>query len=112
MARLDRLGAAKEVAQIGAAIGREFTHEMLAAVARLPEKELQQAAIELVRSGLVFHRGTPPRPIYTFKHALVQDAAYDSLLRSRRCQYRFKFPQMCRSKIPQLVGFGDQPIGW
>jgi class 3 adenylate cyclase/predicted ATPase len=103
MARLDRLGAAKEVAQIGAAIGREFTHEMLAAVARLPEKELLQAASELVHSGLVFRRGTPPRPIYTFKHALVQDAAYDSLLRSRRQELQARITSVMEDQFPETT---------
>ena len=70
MARLDRLGAAKEVAQIGAAIGREFTHALLAAVVRKPEQELGPALDRLVRAGLLFRQGVPPHANYLFKHAL------------------------------------------
>jgi class 3 adenylate cyclase/predicted ATPase len=85
MARLDRLGGpAKEVAQIGAAIGREFGHATLAAVMRKPEAELQSALQRLVVAGLLFRRGVPPHGMYLFKHALVQDAAYGTLLRESR----------------------------
>jgi predicted ATPase len=75
MARLDRLGPAKELAQIGAAIGREFSHALLAAVANKPEAELASSLDRLVRTGLLFRRGAPPQATYLFKHALVQDAA-------------------------------------
>ena len=84
LSRLDRLAAVKEVAQIGACIGREFRHELLAAVSPLDEDDLVAALTRLAESGLVFRRGEPPDAAYTFKHALVQDAAYASLLRSRR----------------------------
>jgi class 3 adenylate cyclase/predicted ATPase len=84
MARLDRLGPAKEVAQIGAAIGREFLHALLAAVLRKPEAELASALDRLVRAGLLFRQGVPPHATYLFKHALVQDAAYGTLLREPR----------------------------
>jgi class 3 adenylate cyclase/predicted ATPase len=84
MARLDRLGEAKEVAQIGAAIGREFSHALLAAVVRRPEAELHAALERLMQSGLVFKQGMPPHANYLFKHALVQDAAYGTLLRETR----------------------------
>ncbi len=84
MARLDRLPAAKQVAQIGAVIGREFGHELLATVAMLPEPTLLQGLNELVGTGLAFRRGIPPDAIYSFKHVLVQDTAYATLLRSRR----------------------------
>ena len=84
MARLDRLGPAKEVAQIGAAIGREFSHTLLAAVARKPETELQSALNRIVEAGLLFRQGAPPNATYLFKHALVQDAAYGTLLREPR----------------------------
>ena len=86
MARLDRLAPVKEVAQIGAVIGREFSHELLAAVSPLPEDKLGEALDQLVASELVFRRGAPPEATYTFKHALVQDAAYQSLLKSKRQQ--------------------------
>jgi predicted ATPase len=84
MARLDRLGPAKEVAQIGAAIGREFSHALLSAVTPKQEADLGSALDRLVRAGLLFRQGVPPHETYLFKHALVQDAAYETLLRSRR----------------------------
>ena len=85
MARLDRLGQApKEIAQIAAAIGREFSYELLAPVAERREGELQDALGRLGEAGLVFSRGAPPDATYLFKHALVRDAAYGSLLRRRR----------------------------
>jgi class 3 adenylate cyclase/predicted ATPase len=84
MARLDRLGRAKEVAQIGAAIGREFSHALLALVVRETDAELQLALDRLIQAGLLFRHGTPPHASYLFKHALVQDAAYGMLLREPR----------------------------
>jgi predicted ATPase len=84
MARLDRLGTAKEVAQIGAAIGREFSHALLAAVVHKPGVELASALDRLIAAGLLFRQGAPPHATYLFKHALVQDAAYGTLLRERR----------------------------
>ena len=84
MARLDRLGPSKEVAQIGAAIGREFSHPLLSAVARKPGSELAFTLDRLIQSGLLFRQGTPPHATYLFKHALVQDAAYGTLLREPR----------------------------
>jgi class 3 adenylate cyclase/predicted ATPase len=84
MARLDRLGAAKDIAQIGAAIGREFSHSVLAAVARKPETEMQSALDRLIAAGLLFRQGIAPHASYLFKHALVQDAAYGTLLREPR----------------------------
>jgi tetratricopeptide (TPR) repeat protein len=85
MARLDRLGGpAKEVAQIGAVLGREFAHSLLGAVVGKPEAELQAALDRIVAAGLLFQQGTPPHATYLFKHALVQDAAYGTLLREQR----------------------------
>jgi predicted ATPase len=84
MARLDRLCSAKAVAQIGAAIGREFSHALLAAVVRTSERELNSALGRLIEAGLLFRQGTPPHATYLFKHALVQDAAYGTLLREPR----------------------------
>ncbi|HEY7665064.1 MAG TPA: adenylate/guanylate cyclase domain-containing protein, partial [Xanthobacteraceae bacterium] len=84
MARLDRLGAAKEVAQIAAAIGREFSHRMLDSVARKPAGELAAALDRLLEAGLLFRQGLPPDATYLFNHALVQDAAYGTLLRDTR----------------------------
>ena len=89
MARLDRLGStAKEVAQIGAAIGREFSYELLsAAAAPLSQTEVRNALDLLVESDLLFQRGTPPEASYAFRHALVQDAAYGMLLRKQRSNF-------------------------
>lgn len=84
MARLDRLGAVKELAQIGACIGREFSHDLLASVSPLLAEPLAAALLRLVEAGLVTQRDVAPFATYTFKHALVQDAAYESLLKSRR----------------------------
>jgi class 3 adenylate cyclase/predicted ATPase len=84
MARLDRLGPAKEIAQIGAAIGREFSYALLAVVVSEPERNLQSALDRLTAAGLLFRQGTPPHATYLFKHALVQDAAYGTLLRGPR----------------------------
>ena len=84
MARLDRLGPAKELAQIGAAIGREFSHSLLDAVVRKSPAELQSALDRLIEAGLLFRQGVPPHATYLFKHALVQDAAYGTLLRDAR----------------------------
>lgn len=86
MARLDRLAPVREVAQIGAVIGREFPYELLSYIAEMSEERLQEALVELVRSGLVFRRGEIPEAVYIFKHALVRDAAYSGLLKSRRAQ--------------------------
>jgi class 3 adenylate cyclase/predicted ATPase len=86
MARLDRLGPAKEIAQIGAVIGREFSHALLAAVARKPQALFELALDRLIKTGLLYSRGVPPDATYLFKHALVQDAAYGTLLRKHRRQ--------------------------
>jgi predicted ATPase len=83
LARLDRLAPVLEVAQIGAALGRRFSHELIAAVAPMPRARLDEALAQLVEAELIYRRGTPPDAKYTFNHALVQDAAYSTLLRSR-----------------------------
>jgi class 3 adenylate cyclase/predicted ATPase len=93
MARLDRLAPVKEVAQISAVIGREFTYELLAAVAPMSGKQLDDALNQLVSSELVYRRGAPPDATYSFKHALVQDAAYQSLLKSKRQQLHARIAQ-------------------
>jgi predicted ATPase/class 3 adenylate cyclase len=93
MARLDRLAPARQMAQIGAAIGRQFSHELVHAVSLLPDNELKEALDRLVASGLIFRRGTPPRAEYIFKHALVQDAAYSTMLRPRRQELHLRIAQ-------------------
>ena len=100
MARLDRLGSAKEVAQIGAAIGREFTHALLAAVVSKPEEELASALDRIVRAGLLFRQGVPPHVSYIFKHALVQDAAYGTLLRAKRVELHARIARVLDQQFP------------
>ena len=103
MARLDRLAPVKEVVQIGAAIGREFTYELLAAVAPLRVLELEAVFNQLVEAELLFHHGQPSEARYRFKHALVQDAAYASLLRSRRQQLHARIAQMLEARLPDTT---------
>jgi class 3 adenylate cyclase len=103
MARLDRLASVRLVAQIGAAIGREFSYALLHAVSRLAEKELQAALARLVASELVFQRGRPPDSVYSFKHTLVQDAAHDSLLRSARQQLHAQIAEALETHSPELI---------
>ncbi len=100
MARLDRLAPVKEIAQIGAVIGREFSHKLLAAVSSLPEDKLREFLDQLVASELVFRRGSPPDANYTFKHALVRDAAYQSLLKSTRQQFHQKIARTLEEQFP------------
>ena len=104
MARLDRLGpAAKEIAQIGAVLGREFAYELIEPVAQRPEPELQAALDQLVDAGLLFCRGTPPHASYLFKHALVQDAAYWTLLRGRRQELHARVAAALEAHFADLV---------
>jgi class 3 adenylate cyclase/predicted ATPase len=100
MARLDRLAPVKEVAQIGAVIGREFSHELLAAVSPLSEADLGAALDQLVSSELVFRRGDPPEATYAFKHALVQDVAYQSLLKSKRQELNARVAEVLETCFP------------
>ena len=103
MARLDRLGPAKEVAQIGAALGREFSHALLAAVVRKPEAELQSALDRLVATGLLFRQGVLPQVSYLFKHALVQDAAYGTLLREPRRALHARIAEALESQFTNIA---------
>ena len=103
MARLDRLGPAKEVAQIGSAIGREFSHALLASVARKPEAELGSALDRLVQAGLLFRQGVPPHASYLFKHALVQDAAYGTLLREPRRALHARIAETLESQFAEIA---------
>jgi class 3 adenylate cyclase/tetratricopeptide (TPR) repeat protein len=103
LARLDRLAPTRELAQIGAALGRQFSHELISAVAEMPPQQLDDAMSQLLRAELVFRRGTPPDAEYTFKHALVQDAAYSTLLRSRRQQLHARIATTLEQKFPEIV---------
>ena len=100
MARLDRLAAVKEVAQLAATLGRTFSHELLAAASPLEEKELEDALTRLVRAELIYRLGLPPAVAYEFKHALVQDAAYQSLLKSTRQQYHQRIARTLEEQFP------------
>ena len=94
MARLDRLSAVREIAQLGATIGREFSYELLQAVSLLDEATIQQGLKQLVEAELVYQRGLLPQARYLFKHALIQDTAYQSLLKSRRQQVHHQIAQV------------------
>ncbi len=101
MARLDRLPQVKDVAQIGAVIGREFSYELVAAVAAVGEDDLQKGLEELAETELVFQRGTPPRSTYLFKHALVQNVAYESLLKRKRERLHARLAEVLEAQFPE-----------
>ena len=103
MARLDRLGPAKEVAQIGSAIGREFSHALLASVARKSEAELGSALDRLIQAGLLFRQGAPPQASYLFKHALVRDASYGTLLREPRRALHARIAEAVESQFAETA---------
>ena len=103
MARLDRIPEVKEVAQIAACIGREFSHPLLVAIAGRSEPDLGAALDRLVGTELVFRRGTPPEASYSFKHALVRDAAYESLLKSRRQQIHARIARVLETELSVIA---------
>jgi predicted ATPase len=108
MARLDRLGSAREVAQIGAAIGREFSHGLLSAVVNKLEPELASALDRLIETGLLFRQGVPPHASYLFKHALVQDAAYGTLVREPRRALHARIAEALETKFAEIAE--SQPV--
>jgi len=126
MARLDRLAAVREIAQIGAAIGREFSYFLLRALVGRDETALKDALAQLEDAELVFRRGEPPEAIYTFKHALVQDVAYENLLKSRRQVLHRRIAETLRDRFPTMAeiqpevvahhftqaGLGEAAIEW
>jgi predicted ATPase len=103
MARLDRLVTAKAVAQYAAVIGRQFSYQVLQAVSQLDETVLQHELKRLVDAELLYQRGLPPQATYTFKHALIQDTAYASLLRSTRQQYHQRIAQVLAARFPETA---------
>jgi class 3 adenylate cyclase/predicted ATPase/ABC-type transport system involved in cytochrome c biogenesis ATPase subunit len=103
MARLDRLAPVKEIAQVGAAIGREFSYSLMRALVGRDESALKHALDQLERAELVFRRGEPPEAIYSFKHALVRDTAYESLLKSRRHQLHGRIARALEERFPDVV---------
>ena len=103
MARLDRLAPVKEIGQIGAAIGREFSYSLLRALVGRDETALKHALAQLEQAELVFRRGEPPEAVYSFKHALVRDAAYESLLKSRRQQLHGQIARALEERFADIV---------
>ncbi len=101
LARLDRVPGVREVAQVAACIGREFSYSLLAAVSPVPEPDLQSALNRLTAAELIFRRGTPPETHYAFKHALVRDAAHESLLKSRRQQLHASIGRALEEHFPE-----------
>jgi class 3 adenylate cyclase/predicted ATPase len=126
MARLDRLVSAKGIAQLGAVIGRQFSYELLEAVSQLDEPTLQRELGRLVDAELVYQRGLPPHATYTFKHALIQDTAYESLLRNTRQGYHRRIVEVLTERFPEIAetqpellafhyteaGLNEQAIGY
>ena len=102
MARLDRLGAVKGIAQLGATLGREFSYELLQAVAPWDETTLQRGLRQLVEAEFLYQRGVPPQATYLFKHALIQEAAYQSLLRSTRQQHHQHIAEVVEAQFPEV----------
>ena len=102
MARLDRLATTREIAQLGAVLGREFSYELIHAVSPLDGRTLQQGLRQLVDTELIYQRGLPPQATYLFKHALVQDTAYQSLLKSKRQQYHSQIAQVLEERFPEI----------
>jgi predicted ATPase/class 3 adenylate cyclase len=103
MARLDQMNTAKEVAQLGSVMGREFDYEVIQAISSQDEETLQASLAQLVSAELLYQRGRPPRARYIFKHALIQDAAYASLLRSQRQQYHQRIVQVLEEQFPETA---------
>jgi len=109
-ARLDRLGEAREIARIGAVIGRTFGYSLLAHVTDIDETELHGILEDLTASELVSRRGQPPDATYTFKHALIQDTAYNSLLRDRRGEFHARVAGVLESEFPDQVETASEII--
>ena len=103
MARLDRLATVKSLAQLGATLGREFTYELLRAVAPWDEGTLRRGLQQLVEAEFLYQQGLPPQATYLFKHALIQEAAYQSLLRSTRQQYHQRIAHALEAQFPETV---------
>jgi hypothetical protein len=105
---LDRLAPSREMAQIASALGRQFSHELISAVAQMPQHKVNDALVQLVRAELIFQHGTPPDAEYTFKHALVQDATYSTLLHSRRRQLHAEIAAILERRFPEIAAAQPQ----
>jgi predicted ATPase len=101
MARLDRLGPVREIAQVGATLGREFSYELLHAVSPVDDESLRQGLQQLVEAELLYQQGVPPQAGYLFKHALIRDTAYESLLKSKRRQYHRQIALVLEERFPE-----------
>jgi predicted ATPase/class 3 adenylate cyclase/predicted negative regulator of RcsB-dependent stress response len=112
MARLDQLNMAREVAQLGAVLGREFAYDMLQALATMEDGTLQDGLAQLVAAELLYQRGRPPRATYIFKHALIRDAAYASLLRSTRQQVHQRVAQLLEVEFPETVATQPELVAY
>jgi predicted ATPase len=113
IARFDRLGPlAREVVQISAILGREFSYELIEPVAQRHGTELQAALSQLTEAGLLFCRGAPPHASYLFKHALVQDAAYGTLLRTRRQELHARVASALEQHFAELTSLSGNPSYW
>jgi DNA-binding SARP family transcriptional activator/class 3 adenylate cyclase/tetratricopeptide (TPR) repeat protein len=110
LARLDRLPATREVVQTGAALGRSFSHELISAVAQMPQQQVDDALVQLVSAELIFRRGVAPDAEYTFKHALVQDVARGTLLRNRREQIHARIVATLETQFPEIVSAQPQVV--
>ena len=112
LARLDRPALAREVVQIAAALGRQFSHELISATVAMPRQQLDDALTQLVQAELIFRPGTPLDAEYTFKHALVQEAAYSTLLRSRRQQLHGRIAATLEEQLPETVASQPALVAW
>ncbi|HEY1414511.1 MAG TPA: AAA family ATPase [Caulobacteraceae bacterium] len=110
-ARLDRLGGAREVAQLGAVLGREFTFDLIKTVSTMPEADLRSGLAQLADAELVYVRGAPPEATYLFKHALILDAAYAALLKSRRRQLHARAAQAIAEEFPAIAEAHPEVLG-
>ena len=111
MARLDRLAPVKEVAQMGAVIGREFSYELVSAIAGMPDERLEDALDQLAQSELVFRRGEIPHAVFTFKHTLVRDAAYASILKTRRAQVHASIANVLEQHFEEITKAQPETLG-
>ncbi len=103
MARLDRMEGEREMAQLAATLGREFSHELLAAVATMDEANLQAELDKLVQAEILYQKGRPPRCTYIFKHALLEDALYNALVKDKRQQFHRRIAEALETRFPQTV---------
>src|ERR1700736_2892598 len=103
MSRLDRVEGSREFAQLAAVLGREFSHELLSAVATLDEPTLQAELAQLAQAEILYPKGRPPRCTYIFKHALLEDALYNALVKSKRQQFHRRIAEVLEARFPQTV---------